>query len=61
MSRSWVRWRSGWASWWLELRGEPGQLMTLPAPEPDPERALLADEEIKVVASTPSGGRAPGR
>jgi hypothetical protein len=31
---------------WLELPGEPEQLVTLPLPEPDSERPLLADEEI---------------
>ena len=35
---------------WLELPGEPAQLVTLPAPEPDPERPLLFDDEIDVVA-----------
>src|SRR3954454_10642128 len=35
---------------WLELRGAGAQLVTLPAPEPDPERPLLADEEIEVAA-----------
>src|SRR4051812_6127775 len=35
---------------WLELPGEGAQLVTLPAPEPDPERPLLADEEIEVAA-----------
>ena len=33
---------------WLELPGEPAQLVTLPAPEPDPERPLLFDDEIDV-------------
>ena len=33
---------------WLELPGEGAQLVTLPAPEPDPERPLLTDEEIEV-------------
>jgi hypothetical protein len=35
---------------WLELPGEGAQLVTLPAPEPDPERPLLADEEIEVAS-----------
>ena len=35
---------------WLELSGEPAQLVTLPAPEPDPERPLLYDSEIEVAA-----------
>ena len=35
---------------WLELPGEPAQLVTLPAPEPDAERPLLLDEEIEVAA-----------
>ena len=35
---------------WLELPGEGAQLVTLPAPEPDPERPLLVDEEIEVAA-----------
>ena len=35
---------------WLELPGEPAQLVTLPAPEPDPERPLLFDDEIEVAA-----------
>ena len=35
---------------WLELPGEPAQLVTLPVPEPDPERPLLADEEIELAA-----------
>jgi len=35
---------------WLELPGEPAQLVTLPGPEPDPERPLLFDDEIEVVA-----------
>jgi hypothetical protein len=33
---------------WLELPGEPAQLVTLPMPEPDPERPLLFDEEVEV-------------
>src|SRR4051794_8960759 len=33
---------------WLELPGEPAQLVTLPAPEPDLERPLLFDDEIDV-------------
>ena len=33
---------------WLDLPGEGAQLVTLSAPEPDPERPLLADEEIEV-------------
>ena len=32
---------------WLELPGEPAQLVTLPAPEPDRERPLLFDDEIE--------------
>ena len=39
---------------WLELPGEGAQLVTLPAPEPDPERPLLVDEEIE---SRPACGR----
>ena len=35
---------------WLELPGEPAQLVTLPAPEPDPERPLLHDGEIEVAS-----------
>ena len=35
---------------WLELPGEGAQLVTLPVPEPDPERPLLADEEIEIAA-----------
>jgi hypothetical protein len=35
---------------WLELPGEPDQLVTLPAPEPDPELPLLFDDEIEVAA-----------
>jgi hypothetical protein len=35
---------------WLELPGEPSQLVTLPLPEPDSERPLLADEEIELAA-----------
>src|SRR4051794_37675331 len=35
---------------WLELPGEGPQLVTLPAPEPDPERPVLCDEEIDVTA-----------
>jgi hypothetical protein len=35
---------------WLELPGEPAQLVTLPAPEPDPERPLLFDGEVEVAA-----------
>jgi hypothetical protein len=35
---------------WLELPGEPEQLVTLPVPEPDSERPLLADEEIELAA-----------
>jgi hypothetical protein len=35
---------------WLELPGESAQLVALPAPEPDPERSLLADTEIEVAA-----------
>jgi hypothetical protein len=35
---------------WLELPGEPAQLVTLPLPEPDGERPLLADEEIELAA-----------
>ncbi len=35
---------------WLELPGDAAQLVTLPAPEPDPERPVLADEEIEVAA-----------
>jgi hypothetical protein len=35
---------------WLELPEEAAQLVTLPAPEPDPERPVLADEEIEVAA-----------
>jgi hypothetical protein len=35
---------------WLELPGEGAQLVRPPAPEPDPERPLLADEEIEVAA-----------
>lgn len=31
---------------WLELPGQPLQLVTYPAPEPDPQRPLLADEEV---------------
>jgi hypothetical protein len=33
---------------WLELPGEPAQLVTLPGPEPDPERPLLFDDEVDV-------------
>ena len=33
---------------WLELPGEPPQLVTLPAPELDRERPLLFDDEIEV-------------
>ena len=35
---------------WLELPGEPAQLVTLPGPEPDPERPLLFDDEVDVAA-----------
>jgi hypothetical protein len=35
---------------WLELPGEPAQLVTLPLPEPDAERPLLVDEEIELAA-----------
>ena len=35
---------------WLELPGEPAQLVTLPTPESDPERPLLFDDEIEVGA-----------
>jgi hypothetical protein len=35
---------------WLELPGEPAQLVTLPGPEPDSERPLLFDDEIDVAA-----------
>jgi len=31
---------------WLELPGESAQLVTYPPPEPDPERPVLADEEV---------------
>ncbi|MCP9490213.1 MAG: hypothetical protein MSC31_10105 [Solirubrobacteraceae bacterium MAG38_C4-C5] len=31
---------------WLELPGQPLGLVTYPAPEPDPERPVLADEEV---------------
>ena len=33
---------------WLELPDEPSQLVTLPAPEPDPERPVLFDDEVDV-------------
>ena len=33
---------------WLELPGEPLQLVAYPAPEPDPERPVLLDEEIEI-------------
>lgn len=33
---------------WLELPGEGAQLVTLPAPEPDPERPVLFDDEVEV-------------
>jgi hypothetical protein len=36
---------------WLELPGEGAQLVTLPAPEPDPERPVLFDDEVDVTAS----------
>src|SRR4051794_30368031 len=35
---------------WLELPGEGAQLVTLPAPEPDPERPVLFDDEVEVMA-----------
>src|SRR3954468_21874143 len=35
---------------WLELPGEGAQLVTLPAPEPDPERPVLLDDEVEVRA-----------
>jgi hypothetical protein len=35
---------------WLELPGEGAQLVTLPAPELDPERPLLFDDEIEIAA-----------
>jgi prevent-host-death family protein len=35
---------------WLQLPGEAPYLVTLPAPEPDPARPLLADTEIEVAA-----------
>ena len=31
---------------WLELPGEPPQLVTNPAPEPDPQRPVLLDDEL---------------
>ena len=46
---------------WLELPGEGAQLVTLPAPEPDPERPLLADEEIEVAAGRAGAGDRPAR
>jgi hypothetical protein len=33
---------------WLELPGEPAQLVTLPAPEPDHDRPLLFDDEVEI-------------
>ncbi|MCC6223804.1 MAG: sensor histidine kinase [Thermoleophilia bacterium] len=33
---------------WLELAGEPPQLVVFPGPEPDPERPLLFDGEVEV-------------
>jgi hypothetical protein len=35
---------------WLELPDEGPQLVTLPTPEPDPERPLLFDDEIEIMA-----------
>jgi len=35
---------------WLELPGEPAQLVVYPAPEPDPERPVLFDDEIEIQA-----------
>lgn len=33
---------------WLELPGETAQLVTFPAPRPDPERPVLFDDEVTV-------------
>ena len=35
---------------WLELAGEPRQLVTLPVPESDPDRPVLFEDEVAVAA-----------
>jgi hypothetical protein len=39
---------------WLELPDRPAELVVFSAPEPDPERPVLFDDEIKVSAGVPA-------